>query len=159
MNIPDLVIGIILIAGLIRGFLRGLIYEIAMLGILFLFYFMGFRLASMASPHIAGLFNANPRTVFFISSFLVFAGISIAAILLAKLLSGLINIAALGIFNKIGGAIFSALKFALLTGIILVFINRLDRNYKFISASAKKESQLFYPLVNNTEKLLFRFNL
>ena len=45
---------------------------------------------------------------------------------LAKLFEGLVSITALGLFNKIAGAIFGVLKYAFLVGLFLYFFNKAD---------------------------------
>ena len=76
----------------------------------------------------------------------MFLVISTGVILLAKLFTGLVNMAALGIFNKLGGAILGGLKYALVLSIIFFYFNKLDTKYKWLSPDIKAESYLYYPL-------------
>ena len=48
MNPLDITISIILLIGAIRGFLKGFIFEIAVLGSLVVCYFLGFKFAITA---------------------------------------------------------------------------------------------------------------
>ena len=147
MNYIDIVLGIILLTGLVRGFLKGFIFEIAILGALFLCYFIGFRLVAGVSPHIAGMLGTDPLTTRYVSWFVVFIGISIGMVLLAKLLTGLINMAALGVFNKVAGAVFAGIKYAFIISLALFFFNKFDSKYQLIDADKKAESVLYYPLM------------
>jgi membrane protein required for colicin V production len=96
----------------------------------------------------------NPRTVSYVSSFLMFLVISVGIFFLAKLFTGLINIAALGIFNKILGALFGLLKYAFIISILLYFFNQLDAKHNYIAPDKKAESHLYYPLMKMSPALL-----
>ncbi len=76
----------------------------------------------------------------------MFLLISTGIILLAKLFTSLINMAALGIFNKIAGAVFGGLKYALVISIVIFYFNKLDTKYNWLSPDTKAESHLYYPL-------------
>lgn len=142
----DIILALILITGLIRGFLKGFIFELAILGIMFLGLWAGFKFAGFANPYILKVVQPDPKTLYYISSFIMFLLISTGIILLAKLLTGLVNIAALGIFNKVAGAILGGLKYALVLSILIFYFNKLDSKYKWLSPDTKAESHLYYPL-------------
>lgn len=150
----DLLLGIVLLIGLVRGFMKGFIFEIAVLGALFLGLWAGYRFSAFANPYVLKVIDPNPQTLHYISGFVVFTAVAIGVILLAKLFEGLINIAALGIFNKIAGAIFGLLKFSLLLSILLFYFHKLDSRYKWMSPDTKAESQLYYPLLKIAPAML-----
>ena len=147
MSTIDIILALLILAGLIRGFINGFIYEIAMLGVLFVCYFFGFKLAMITGEYLSKLFNTNPHTMHYISLFTAWIGVSVAVFFLAKMLTGLINIAALGIFNKTAGAIFGGLKYAILISLILFFINKVDLDLKWFNADSKADSFLYYPIL------------
>ncbi len=146
MSILDIILAILLITGIIRGFLKGFIFELAILGVMFLGLWAGFKFAGFATPYVLKVIDPDPKTLYYISSFIMFLLVSIGIILLAKLLTGLVNIAALGIFNKVAGALFGGLKYALVLSILIFYFNKLDSKYKFLSPDTKAESKLYYPL-------------
>ncbi|HNS12158.1 MAG TPA: CvpA family protein [Bacteroidia bacterium] len=142
----DLFLAVILLIGLIRGFLKGFIFEVAILGVLFLGFWAGFKFAAYANPYVLKVISPDPKTLYYISSFVMFLLISFGVILLAKLFTGLVNIAALGIFNKIAGAVFGFFKHALILSIVIFYFNKLDTKYKWLDPDTKAESHLYYPL-------------
>lgn len=89
----------------------------------------------------------NPHTVSSISFFLMFLLVSVGIFFLAKLFTGLINMVALGILNKIFGAIFGLIKYAFIISIILYFFNPLDTKHQYLSPDKKAESHLYYPVL------------
>jgi membrane protein required for colicin V production len=142
----DIILGGLLIIGIIRGFLKGFIFEVAILGVFFLGMWAGFKFAGFATPYVLKVISPDPKTLYYISSFVMFLVISAGVILLAKLFTGLINMAALGIFNKLAGAVLGGLKYALVLSILIFYFNKLDTKYKWLEADTKAESHLYYPL-------------
>jgi len=147
MQTIDIVILILLAFGAIRGFIKGFIFEVAMLGALVLCYFLGFKMAAVVAEFLFKTFGGSPETLRYVSFMLVWIGVSIGAWFLAKLFEGLVNITALGIFNKIAGAIFGTLKYAFLVGLFLYFFNKADAKFKWLNTDKKAESIFYYPLL------------
>jgi membrane protein required for colicin V production len=154
VNIVDIVLAILLLTGLIRGFLKGFIYEIAVLGALFLGTYAAFRFSWFLQPYVSKWIHSNPATVVYVSSLLMFLLVAVGIFFLAKLFEGLVNIAALGIFNKIMGALFGLFKYAFVISVLLYFFNQFDVKRNFISADKKAESKLYYPLLKMSQVLI-----
>ena len=154
MNWLDILLAVVLLVGIVRGFLNGFVYEIANLGAFFLGLYCGFEFAEMVSPKVSELLGAGPSTVRYVSLFLVFLAIWIGVLLLSKLFEGLINVAMMGIFNKIAGAVFGGLKFVVITSVIIYFFHKADTKYGWISVDTKAESKLYYPLLKTAPVIL-----
>jgi membrane protein required for colicin V production len=158
LNTLDIIISVLLLIGIIRGFIRGFIFEIALLGTIFLCYFLGFKFASFIGEYLSGLFSVNHVTMHYISLFVAWIGISIGIFFIAKLLQGLIEIVAMGIFNKIAGALFGGFKYAVILSVFFFFFNRFEFSGKWINADAKAESQLYYPILKIANVMLPMFD-
>jgi membrane protein required for colicin V production len=154
VNIIDIVIAVLLLIGAIRGFLKGFIFEIAVLGALFLGTYAAFRFSGYIQPWISRTFDASASTVTYISSFVMFLLVAVGVFLLAKLFEGLVNIAALGVFNKILGALFGIIKYAFVISVLLYFFNPVDTERHLISPDKKAESRLYYPLLKVSQTAL-----
>ena len=154
MNYLDITLAVLLLIGLVRGFMKGFIFEIAVIGALFLGTFAAFKLSYLLQPYVLKIGHMSPGTVNFVCSLLMFIIVGIGIFFLAKLFTGLVNMAALGVFNKILGAIFGLLKYAFILSVILYFFNQLDSKYSYLSADKKAESHLYYPLVKMAPALL-----
>lgn len=148
----DILLTILLLVGLVRGFIKGFIFEIAVLGTLFICYFLGFRAAHYTGEYLSKITEMKPATLHYISLVTAWIGISVGVFFLAKLFEGLINIAALGIFNKVAGAVFGLFKYAFIISLILFFTNRFE--IKWLSHDTKAESALYYPLLKIAPALL-----
>lgn len=147
MHPIDIVFLILLAFGSIRGFMKGFIYEVAMLGALVVCYFLGFKMAAYVATFLFKSFGGSPQVLHFVSYSIVWIGVSIAAWFLAKLFEGLVKVVALGVFNKIAGGIFGMLKHAFLIGLFLYFFNKADQHFNWMTADKKAESIFYYPLL------------
>jgi len=74
---------------------------------------------------------------------ITFLGIVILVFFLAKLMEGAVKMAALGVVNKIAGAVFGAIKFILITGAVLFLLNALENKVKLIPDKTQQESVLY----------------
>ncbi len=154
MNYLDIALAILLLIGLVRGFIKGFIFEIAVIGALFLGTYAAFKLSYLLQPYILKIGNMNPFTVNLVCSILMFTLVGVGIFFLAKLFTGLVTIAALGVFNKILGAIFGLLKYAFIISVILYFFNQLDVKHHYLSSDTKAESHLYYPVLKMSPALL-----
>ena len=148
MNPLDITISIILLIGVIRGFIKGFIFEIAVLGSLVVCYFLGFKFANIVAGFLGKMISVNAGTLHYTSLLLAWIGISIGIFFLARLFEGLVKIAALGIFNKIAGAIFGGLKYAFLLSLFFYFFNRINFTTTWLNTDSKAESIFYYPLLH-----------
>ena len=147
MNYIDLLLLIVLVAGTVRGFLKGFIYELAVLGALFLGVYAAFRLSHVMTPWLSRTFDMNAGSAGFTSSLILFIAVMVGIIFLAKLLTGLADIAALGIFNKILGAMFGFAKHLLLLSVFIYFFNQLDVRHHYLEADKKADTRVYYPVM------------
>jgi len=146
MNYFDIIIIIPLLWGAFKGFKKGLIIEIASLIALFLGVWGGVKFASVSAKYLGEMFDISEKLMPIISFSVTFIIIVIAVFLLAKLLQNLIKMVALGTINKIAGAAFGVLKFALILSVILSLINNINAQISFIDPEMENSSLLYKPV-------------
>ena len=66
--------------------------------------------------------------------------------LVAKMIQKMVDGVALSAINKIGGAVFGALKFALMMSVVIFMIDAIEESYPMISFKTKEESLLYRPV-------------
>ena len=148
MNTIDIIIGIILIFGTVNGFMKGLFVEVTTLvglvlgvyGALHFSYFLGDFLKDSVSWD-----ESMIQVVSFAGTFLI---ILIALVLLGKAMTKIAETIALGFFNKIVGAIFGFLKYALILSIVLIVYDEINTSLRFVEKGKVKESVLYEPIKN-----------
>ncbi len=148
MNTIDIILAVILIFGAINGFLKGLFIEVTTLvglvlgvyGAIHFSHFLGDFLKDSVSWE-----ESMIQVVSFAGTFLI---ILVALVLLGKTLTKIAETIALGFFNKIVGAIFGFLKYALILSIVLMVYDQISGSFPFVEKKKVKESVLYEPVKN-----------
>lgn len=121
MNSLDVLIAAIMAFGLIRGVFRGLVREVASIvgvsGGFFVAYHYYPRLAGLLAPWIA-----NPAYLKITSFLVVFFLVMVVVGVVAVIAKYLLNLAFLGWVDRIGGALFGALKGGLVGCVIVIVL-------------------------------------
>jgi len=144
VNGIDIVLGIFLLIGLIQGFRKGLIVELASLAGLVLGVFGAVHFSYIVANWLIDYTNWNEQTIQLVAFAITFVGILILVSLLAKAVTKLIGLIALGMINRLLGAVFGVLKIAFITSVILFFINSWMPTYNAFLSEEKKEASLLY---------------
>ena len=146
MNSIDIVLAIILLYGIIRGFFRGFFAELASLvafiagiyGAIYFSYFLSDYLSEKVSWNI---YYVN-LVAFAITFILIVFAISLAG----KFLTTLANFTALGIFNKLLGAVFGLLSAAFITSVIIMFFGATNEQVELVEEETLEASILYGPV-------------
>lgn len=146
MNYIDLILCIPLVLGLYKGFTKGLIIEAASLIAFGLGVWGGIHFSDFSAHKIGEWFNWKSPYLPIVSFAITFLIIVIVVYFFAKLIQRLAEGLALGPINKIGGAIFGSLKFALVMSVIIFVLDAVEKSYPVISFKTKEESVLYKPI-------------
>lgn len=148
MNLLDVVIAIPLLWGAWKGFNRGIIYEIAFILGLVLGLYAAFKLSGWAQAALQSVVDKSSSVPQWMAFIIVIAVIVLIFLFYAKLLEGILKAGDLNVVNKIAGALFGLLKFALVTSVVLHGLKSLEPHFNFINAQTKKESKLYEPVLS-----------
>jgi len=146
MNYIDIILFIPLVWGLYKGFTKGLIIEAASLVAFGLGVWGGIHFSDFSAGKISEWFNWQSPYLPIVSFAITFLLIVIVVYFIAKLIQRMVEGMALGAINKIGGAIFGSLKFALVMSVVIFVLNAIEKSYPVISFEAKKGSLLYEPI-------------
>lgn len=127
--------------GYLQGFLKGIILELASIVALFL----GILVASKFSVDIKWMFLFSGKyNLIFAFAFLFLLSL-IIVFLVAKIITKLLKKASLGTVNKLLGAAFGGLKFALILSVVFM-IDTLSKSYPILNSKTKYKSLLYKPI-------------
>ena len=146
MNYIDITICIPLVWGLYKGFTKGLIIEAASLVAFGFGVWGGIHFSDFIAKKISSFLNWQSPYLPIISFAITFLIIVVLIYFIAKLIQKMIEGMALGAINKIGGAIFGSLKFALVLSVIIFVLTAVEKSYPLVSFKAKEESLLYKPI-------------
>ena len=155
MNMIDIIIAVGMAFGFFKGFSKGFIVEIASLLALFLGLFGALKFSPLVVNLIEGYFDLNPVAIQASAYFLVFIIIVFGISLLAKALTKVISLAALGLFNRFLGALFGVIKWGILLCGAFFFIGKLNNWITLVDPKYFEGSLLYEPILKLGE---FLFN-
>lgn len=127
--------------GLLRGFVRELTSILAIIG--------GVLAGKFLAPKFAALMltamNIPERAALFIAYVLLFVGVALLCKLLARGITKFLRKVDLNWVNRLVGAAFGGILWALIMSLVLNLIAFLEPYYPIIKPEAKHESRLYEP--------------
>lgn len=148
MNILDIILAVILLFGIVRGFKNGFFVEVTSLVALALGVYGAIHFSYFAGDFLKDKVDWPEKTLQIVAFAITFLIIVLLISLTGKLLTKIADVAALGILNKIAGAAFGAAKLALILSIILIVFSKLNRTLPFVSEEGLSSSILYSPVKN-----------
>lgn len=146
MGVIDIVLGALILFGLVRGFMKGLFVEVASLVALVAGVYGAIHFSNFAAEFIQTKTEWTEKTINIVAFALTFVIIVLAIALAGKALTKLADFAALGILNKLTGAIFGALKMALILSIVLTIFDKMNKTIAFVDEKNIENSLLYMPV-------------
>ncbi len=146
MNYIDILLGGLILFGLIRGFSKGLFIEVASLVALIAGIYGAIHFSYVAGNYLSNRVDWSESYINLAAFAITFIAIVVAVSFAGKLLTKIADFAMLGVLNKLAGAAFGALKFAVVLGAILVFFARTNHSISFINQETLDKSVLYEPV-------------
>lgn len=148
MSIIDIILLICFIPALVSGLKKGLISQLIAIISIVAGVWISFEFATVTSQWLDQYLEA-PENILRIAAFaLIMVGVFVVLGLVGKLLEGILNLVMLGWANKLFGVLFSFLKTALITGLLIIVFNSLNTSLDLVSQETLSESVLYTPLKN-----------
>jgi len=154
MSVIDIILSVLLLFGLVRGFMKGLFVEVASLVALIAGVYGAIHFSYYAANILESKVSWDEKYINIVAFAITFVVIIIVISLAGKALTKLADFAALGILNKLLGGIFGALKIGLILSILLVIFNRMNKTIPFVDEDDLENSILYEP-VRSIAPLIF----
>ncbi len=120
----DIVLLLLLLVGAWRGFTKGLVLSVASLVGLVGGVWAAAHFSHLAADALSKHVSWSVNSMSMAALALTFLAVVVAVHLLAKLLEKLLDIVALGVANKLAGAVFGMAKMALIASFAMYFLNQ-----------------------------------
>lgn len=146
MGLLDILLGIPLAWGLWKGFKNGLFMEIASILALVAGIYGAIHFSYITGDYLSQQMDWNEQNMSLVAFIITLIIIIVVVHLAGKLLTKIANIAMLGLLNKLAGAIFGALKAAILLGALVIFFIRIDTQFNLLDKETKDQSVLYEPI-------------
>ncbi|AXT57473.1 CvpA family protein [Aquimarina sp. MMG015] len=146
MNYIDIILGILLLWGLIKGFSKGLFVSLASLVALVAGIYVSVHFSHLIGGYLEKYLNWGDGALKLTAFAITFIGVVILISLAGKLLTKIADFASLGILNKLLGAAFGVLKFAFIASVIIIFVDAANRSLNLIKQETLDSSILYAPV-------------
>ena len=158
MNYLDIIMGSLILFGAVKGFFKGFIIEAASIIALIAGILGALLFASTVGDLLSTYFKFDTIPPTGIIFALIFIVIIISINLLAKLLTKVIKMAALGLINRIFGTLFGGLKFTIVLSAMLLLLNQFSFLFQYFDTTILVESILYEP-IKSLGEILFEWLL
>ncbi|TRO67483.1 CvpA family protein [Christiangramia sabulilitoris] len=146
MNTVDIILSLVLLYGLVRGFFRGLLAELASLVGIIAGIYGAIHLSHFFGDFLSLRVDWQPQYINLISFAVTFVIIVVLVSLVGKMLTKIAAFAALGIVNKLLGGVFGLLKMAFIASVIIMFFNATNERIEIVESQTLQESILYDPV-------------
>ncbi|RAJ12101.1 CvpA family protein [Olleya aquimaris] len=146
MAVIDIVLGALLLFGLVRGLFKGLFVELASIVALIAGVYGAIHFSYFAANFLIDKTSWDEKTINIVAFAITFVVIILAISLAGKALTKLADFAALGILNKLLGAVFGALKVGLILSVLLIVFDKMNNTIPFVEEEDIKDSILYKPV-------------
>lgn len=146
MNYIDIIIIIVLAFAMVRGFINGLVKEVASLAALILGIWGAIKFSAFTAEKLYDYFDLTGKYVGLISFLITFGIIVIIIHFIGLLVNKLMEAVALGFINRLLGIAFGLLKSVLIMSVIFVVLNAIDTRRPFLPKEKIEQSLLYNPI-------------
>lgn len=157
MTVIDIVLGALILFGLIRGLIKGLFVEVASLVALIAGVYGAIHFSNFAAEFLMERVDWNEKTINITAFAITFVIIVLAISLAGKALTKLADFAALGMLNKLLGAVFGGLKIAMILSIVLMIFAKMNTTIPFVNEEDLEDSVLYEPVKSIAPMVLPNF--
>lgn len=153
MNYLDYILVCPILYGLYRGFTKGLILELASLVALVAGIYGAMHFSSITFGYLSEVLEVEASYLQFASYGLTFLLIVLVITLTGKALTMLVKMVALGLLNRLTGALFGGIKGLLILSVLLMFFDRINTHFEIVKNDILYSSVLYHPILMESEAI------
>ena len=152
MNYFDYVLLMPVLYGMYRGFSKGLILELASLLALVAGIYGAMHFSSFTFEYLRNYVEIEAAYLQLASYGLTFLIIVLVITLTGKILTLLVKMVALGFINRMVGSVFGGMKALLILSVLLLFFNRLNKQFGIVKDEVLNSSVLYNPILIQSQE-------
>lgn len=145
MNYIDMFILVLLVYAAFKGFTRGLIMQLTLLIAWGLGIFGALKLSGITARFLEDRLAVQPESLYLVSVGITFILVFIGINLIGRLIEKAVESAELSFPNRMLGVLFSLCKMVIILGALLTFVDRMDRQIRFLPDNTREHSIFFKP--------------
>ena len=132
MTTLDIILLICFVPGIIRGISKGFLEQALALAGVVLSVWAAFHFSALVCGWLKPYFDISERALNVIAFVIILIAISLAVLLLAKLLTKVAKMAMLGWVNRLLGLVFALAVNALIIGVIVILFDTVNVKFGFV---------------------------
>ena len=152
MDKIDIAFFIILGVALLRGFFKGLVYELISLFSVIAAILCSLFLSVYVSPLLTSI-GLSDKVALYSTGVIIFLAVILIVNIVCKLIFSTNKIKALGLFDNLIGAIISCIKYSIMLCVILVIINTINDNYHIYTGKQIEGSFMYNGYLDFAQKI------
>ena len=156
MNTLDIIILICFLPGIIRGLSKGFLEQAMSLVGMVLSVWCAFKLRGVVCEAIAPHLEMSETLLNVVAFALILIGVSVLALIVAKLFTKLVELMMLGWINRLLGALTSCLVTLVVLGVVIVLFDTVNVKFGLVNSPLLSESVL-YEGIKNLANLAFPY--
>lgn len=153
MLIVDLIIAVLLGYSFFKGLQKGLIVSVVSLIALIAGIYLSLRFSFFMREILEVHTQWNPNAITVGAFLITFLLVLFSLFTLGKILTKLASTLALGIVNKLGGALFESIKMLLILSVFLNLFQKINYNNLLVSEEKLNESVFYHPVEQISQKV------
>lgn len=150
----DIILGVFLLIGVIRGLKTGFIRTITSLLAWIVGIYVAIHFSYFLLDYLEEYLSWNAETLNITAFILTLIIVVILFSIIGQFLTQLSKLLALGLLNRLLGGVFGLLKSALILSVLLMFVSSFNSGERFIKQKDITSSKLYKPLEKFGEKIL-----
>lgn len=148
MNFIDMFSIVLLVWAVFRGFTNGFIMQLTQLAALALGIFGALKLSGFTARQLENRVSIDSEYVYLLALGITFLFVFVGIHLIGRLVEKIAESVELSSVNRILGVLFSLCKTILMLGILLAFIDRIDKHTPVLPKNAREHSIFYKPFTS-----------
>ena len=154
MAVLDIILSVLLVYGIYKGFSKGLLVEIASLLSLLVGLYGAIHFSFFAENWLETKMDWDAKYIQIVAFAITFLGLVFLVSLVGKIVTKIIDAAQLGLLNKIAGAAFGLAKITLIVSVIINLFSKLNDTITFVDQDTLTNT-ILYTKVKNFAPTIF----
>ena len=142
----DIILLICFLPGIIRGLSKGFLEQALSLGGIFLSVWAAFKFSTLVCGWLKPYLSLSETTLSVVAFALILVAVCLAVLIVAKLLTKVLEMSMLGWLDKVLGLAFALVVNALLLGVFIILFDTLNLKFGFVKPEVLDASTVYTTL-------------
>ena len=143
MNVLDIVLLVLLVPGILHGILKGFLGQAITLGGVLISIYIACTFADAVCMKLKEFITMQDTVLHIISFVLILCVVLLIVLYIGKLITDVVEMAALGWFNRLLGGVFALITSTIVLGLIIMLFEPLNAKFALVNSDILSGSFLY----------------